>query len=291
MSYYDFGPNDITHTSVVTNPSWSVILQGNAVTGSIYLEKKYLNSALANRQMQGFSERLGGLTTITATITASVDFLPAQFNGNNKQLYGSIQNLTSHYALINNAYNLTYNGSTQTLLKVISIPQVYYDNRVKSASFSASDLDTAGALRELFDNGTGGIYSGSLTGSLVGNIFYAEGLVVLKAPNLTNFGAASPGNFKWRTAFQGQHTIPVNIYRCRAPAGELNATTNPTFYTVPTSGPDRNYRMVLSSSVYPYITAVGFYNQDHELVAVARLAQPIKKDPAYDIAIQCKMDW
>ena len=95
------------------------------------------------------------------------------------------------------------------------------------------------------------------SGTLVGNIFYSEGLVALTAPNLSDFGKASPDNFKWRTDFKGSHTIPVNIYRCRAPAGELNASTNTTFYTIPTSGPDRNFRMILTSSVYPYITAVG----------------------------------
>lgn len=291
MSFYEFGPNDIIHTHVQTHPAFTVILQGNAVTGSVYLEKPFLTPALANRQMQGFSERLGGLTTTTATITASIDIVTAQYNATNKQLYGSVQNLMSYYSLVNGNYNLIFNGTTQTTLRVITIPQVYYDNRITSATFSASDHDASGSLRELFDDGQGGIYSGSMTGSLVGNIFYSEGLIALKAPNLSNFGSVSSDNFKWRVDLKGEHNIPVNIYRCRAPAGELNASTNSTFYTVPASGPDRNFRMVLSSSVYPYITAVGFYNQDYELVAVARLAQPIKKDVTYDIAINCKMDW
>lgn len=288
MSYYEFAPGDIISTQIITNPSYTVIYQGSAVTGSIYLEKPYLNSALANRQLQGFSERLGGFTTTTATITASVDIKTAQMNGQNAGLFGAIQSLYNQYAPLNGNYSLTASATT---VRVISVPAIYYDRQILSATFSASDNDSVGALRQIYDDGRGGLYSGSLSGTLVGNIFYPLGLAILTAPNLNNFGNASPSAFQWRVDFQGVHKIPCNIYRCRAPASELNASTNPTFYTTPTSGPNQGYRIVLSSSVYPYVTAIGFYNQDFELVATARLAQPIKKDPAYDILFNCKMDW
>jgi len=32
-----------------------------------------------------------------------------------------------------------------------------------------------------------------------------------------------------------------------------------------------------SQSLYPYVTSIGLYNQDHELVAVAKLSNPIQR--------------
>jgi hypothetical protein len=287
MSYYELGERDIIHTTICTHPSWIVSRYGNIVTGSIVLEKSFLAPALANRQAQGFSERLGGMTSKNAQISASVDFQTAQRGGQNKQMYSAIANLYRFYSVCDtNTYTL---GATN--VRVINIPQIYYETGILSATLTASDHDSAGNSRYLYDNGRGGIYSGSLSGTLVGNIFYSEGIVVLTASNLSDFGRASPDNFSWRVDFKGIHSIPVNIYRCRAPAGQLNASTNPTFYTIPTSGPNKNTKQVLTSSLNPYITAVGLYNDDYELVAVARLAQPIKKEPGWDVTINCKFDW
>lgn len=291
MSYFPFTSSSVTNVKIMCNPTFSVVLNGNAVTGSVYLERPYLNPALANRNVTGFSERLGGQTTRSAMITASVDFLTAVSGGQNQQMFGAISNLYSFYKLQNANYTPLFTGSKATSFRVITIPAIYYDSMIQSGTFTGSDNDAAGASRFLYDDSNGGIYSGSLSGTLVGNIFYAEGFVVLKAPNLQNFGSASPNNFKWRTDFNGTQMIPCNIYQCRAPGGQLNASTNPSFFTVPASGVLQGTRQILSSSVYPYITSVGFYNEDFELIGVARLAQPIKKAFGWDITIKCKLDW
>jgi hypothetical protein len=176
---------------------------------------------------------------------------------------------------------------------VINIPEIYYDREILSGSFTASDY--VGGGRRLYDDGRGGIYSGSMTGTLVGNIFYSEGLVVLKKSNLTNFGleSAQPGNNKWLMSFKGTHKIPVKIFRCRAPAGELNCSTNPTFYTVDNnlSSSTRNEKKVLPLNNTTYITKVGLYDDDYKLVGVITLAHPIRKDENQDILIRAKLDF
>jgi hypothetical protein len=290
MSFFDFGPNDIIHTAIVTNPRASVSLSGNAVTGSVFLERPYLSPALARRQMQGFSERLGGLTTKLAGISSSIDVKLAVKNGTNAPLYAAIQNLYTFYSLYDTSrYSLSAQSSS---ISVINIPEVYYDRCIKTGSFTGSDYDSNGNQRFIYDDGRGGLYTDQDSGSMVGNIFYSEGLVVLTSASHSDFGMAVTGSgLKWSFNFAGQHTIPVNVYRCRAPAGQLNATTNPSFHYVPSSGAYRNTRQVLSSSLSPYITAVGLYNEDYELVAVARLAQPIKKEVGWDVGINVKLDW
>lgn len=171
-------------------------------------------------------------------------------------------------------------------VRVITIPEIYYDREILSGTFSASDY--VGNGRNLYDDGRGGIYSGSLTGTLVGNIFYSEGIVVLKKADLTaSFAdfASQPSNAKWSIALRGTHTIPVKILRCRAPAGEFNASTNPTFYQVVTGS-----KQVIMPDNTTYIDTIGIYNEEYELVAIAKLSQAIRKDENQDIQFRLRFD-
>jgi hypothetical protein len=46
MSFFRFKDEDIINSKIVAFPSYTVELNGDAVTGSIYLEKKFLNDSL-----------------------------------------------------------------------------------------------------------------------------------------------------------------------------------------------------------------------------------------------------
>jgi len=299
MSFYEFSAEDIIDTKVATNPSYTVELNGDQVTGSVFLDKPFLNTALEERIRRGVSEREGGLQLKQGPFTASIDIVDAEKGATNKQFYDSILQLYDHYSLVNSDYTPDVTGSETIRFRVITIPEIYYERGVLTGAFTASDVDNAGDQRILFDNGRGGIYSGSVSGTLVGNIFYSEGLVVLKAGGLNDeasgndFGQSSPTNFKWRCNFKGVHDIPVKIMRCRAPAGQLNASTNESFYYIPIdSGSDfRNEKVKVLSSSLTYITKIGIYNDRYELVAVANLAQPIRKEEQQDLQFRIRMDW
>jgi len=307
MSFFKFEPEDIIQSEILAHPSYTVSLKNDAVTGSIYLERPFIEEDLKARLFRGFSEKEGGIVEKYSPFTASVDIFDAESGATNEELYGSILELYNYYKLINSDYTSNFTGSTTTRFRVMTIPEIYYDRQILTGSFSASDTDAAGDARVLFDNGRGGIYSGSLTGTLVGNIFYSKGLVVLKGGGLNNesvqvgedpstsndFGEASPTAYKWETSFKGTHKIPVKIFRCRAPAGQLNASTNETFYHIP-SGSSVDYKgekvRVLSGSE-TFITTVGLYNDQFELVAKARVAQPVKKNETDALLFRLKMDF
>lgn len=300
MSFYGFAPEDIINTSIVAYPSYTVTLNGtNGITGSVYLEKKFLDSSLFTRLFQGYSDKEGGYVTDTGPFSASIDIVDAEEGATNKQLFRSVLNLYNYYSIINSNYTASFTGSANTRFRVITIPEIYYDSAILSGTFTASDLDSAGATRVLYDDGRGGIYSGSMTGTLVGNIFYSEGLVVLKGGGLNtespanDFGEVSPTNFKWRISFKGTHKIPVKIFRCRAPIGQLNASTNPTYYRVltGTNAPHRNEKEVVIPNQTTYITTIGLYNDDYKLVGLAKLAQPIKKEEQQDILFRLRLDF
>jgi hypothetical protein len=301
VSFYRFKKEDIIDTSIVAYPSYNVELNGDQVTGSIYLERQYINTGLAERLMYGFSAKEGGFVTGSHPLTASIDIVDAESGSanTNRQLYRSILQLYDYYSLINSDYTANVTGSTTTRFRVITVPEIYYDREILSGAFSASDINSSAESRVLFDNGRGGIYSGSLTGTLVGNIFYSEGLVVLKAGGLNDeagsndFGKDSSTNFKWRVQFKGTHKVPVKIFRCRAPAGQLNASTNSSFYVVPSGSSDlyKHEREIIFERPFTYISTIGIFNKNYELVGLAKLAQPIKKEEDQDLLFRVRLDF
>lgn len=294
MTFYKFAPEDIINTKLLTYPQAKTFLAGDQMTGSVFLERKFIDTGLSNRRYQGYSERLGGFVDKPGPFSSSIDFVQAVLSGTNSQLYSTLVQLYDYYSIINSDYTLIYSGSTATNLRVITIPEIYYDREIASGSFSASDRSGSGG-RFLFDNGRGGIYSGSLTGTLVGNIFYPEGLIVLTAPNFNDFALSSSmsGNTKWNINFRGTHKIPVKIFRCRAPAGEINCSTNPTYFTVNNnlSSSYRNEKKIVMPNNTTYITKVGLYDAEFKLVAVVSLAHPIRKDEHQDLMIRARLDF
>ena len=291
MTFFKFKEGDILDVNFVAHPYYSVRLNGDQVTGSIFLEKSFLNDSLFNRKIYGYSEALGGYTTGSYPFSSSIDIIDAQYEATNKELYQSLTILADYYRLLNDNYRIEFTGALSTDLRVITIPEIYYDREVLTGSFSASDLDSAGDSRELFDDGRGGVYSGSLSGTLVGNIFYSEGLIVLTKGDLQDFGSASPTNFKWKIDFKGVQKIPTKIFKCRAPAGQLNATTNETYYHIPASGTNKNKKEILMDPPATYVTAIGLYNQNYELVGYVKIAQPVKKEFGQDILFRIRQDW
>ena len=88
---------------------------------------------------------------------------------------------------------------------------------------------------------------------------------------------------------QFNNTIELNskIYFCRVPNNQFNYSSNPTYLTgskifVKQNGTD----MPVS-----YITTVGLYNDANELLAVAKLSEPLKKTPDTEFTIRVRLDY
>ena len=79
-----------------------------------------------------------------------------------------------------------------------------------------------------------------------------------------------------------------SYYFCRVPNFEFNHSQNPSFST------GSNAELVHSSFILEpstYITTVGLYNSNNELLAVAKLSKPFKKDPNTEALIKVKLDY
>lgn len=89
------------------------------------------------------------------------------------------------------------------------------------------------------------------------------------------------------TTFQSEVTIYQNQIRCHVNENEFNMTQNPTAISG-SSGSLSDY--VTGSDFNPYITTVGLYNENSELLAVGKLAQPYPIPSNTDITFVVKYD-
>lgn len=103
--------------------------------------------------------------------------------------------------------------------------------------------------------------------------------------NLTNiYNAIRTG-----ASFQlnSQETVSSNYAFVRIKNSEYNYSTNPSFITG--SGTLLYSNFINSPQTYP--TAVGLYNDNNELLAVAKMSKPLTKDFTKEALIRVKLDW
>lgn len=149
------------------------------------------------------------------------------------------------------------------------------------------------------DDFVGGEADGDgLINSQLPGFFYPDaGLIILNGDSLTtSIGTATDANNFLHKAFidnitsftlDTQENISSQYYFVRAKNGEFNYSTNPSFI-------DANGNLVFTSMIdnpRTYITTVGLYNAQNELLAVAKLSQPIPKDFTKEALIKVKLDY
>lgn len=84
-----------------------------------------------------------------------------------------------------------------------------------------------------------------------------------------------------------QETISSDYIFVRIPNADYNYSSNPTF--VSGSGNVLYPSMIYSPQTY--ITTVGLYNDNSELLAVAKMSRPLVKDFTKEALIRVKLDW
>ena len=88
-------------------------------------------------------------------------------------------------------------------------------------------------------------------------------------------------------SFNNTTEINSTIYFCRVPANKYNYSANPTYV----SSSKIVVKSVASDTPVSYITTVGLYNASNELLAIAKLSEPLKKDPSNEITLRVRLDY
>lgn len=103
--------------------------------------------------------------------------------------------------------------------------------------------------------------------------------------NLNQFFLAikDGGNFK----LQSEETISSDYVFVRVRNGEFNYSTNPSII----SGSGDLRFNVMVNTPQAYITTVGMYNDNNDLLAVAKLSRPLLKDFTKEALVRIKLDY
>lgn len=175
---------------------------------------------------------------------------------------------------------------------VISIPSRLFGNYIQPNSF----IWKSGSFT-ITDDGEGNLISGS---TIYGNIFYYQGLAIItsgSSADILNFVTSSAVT----CSFSSSLTIYETQYKCTIRDNEFNVTLNPSaeigttetvigesYFYQPNGGILANN--VTGSYFAPYITTVGLYDEDQNLLAIGKLAQPLPTTATTDTTILINID-
>tara|TARA_A100001515_G_scaffold117487_3_gene99513 strand:+ start:848 stop:1909 length:1062 start_codon:yes stop_codon:yes gene_type:complete len=91
----------------------------------------------------------------------------------------------------------------------------------------------------------------------------------------------------YNMSFNNSVELNSTVYFCRANHNEFNYSANPTYLSA-------SKLVVKNDSAdvpVSYATTVGLYSPDNELLAVAKLSEPLKKDPTTEFTVRVRLDY
>lgn len=88
-------------------------------------------------------------------------------------------------------------------------------------------------------------------------------------------------------SFNNTTEINSRIYFCRVPHNKYNYSSNPTYV----SASKIRVKNVASDQPISYMTTIGLYNSSNELLATAKLSEPLRKDPNNELTLRVRLDY
>jgi len=187
------------------------------------------------------------------------------------------------------AYQASLDPSSNEIV-LFNIPNMFYGNRIQPGSVTLSDDNLSGSGGKikitLKDDGQGSLYradsaTSAAVSNCVGNIFYDEGIILIKSPHLAHFGKD-----QFEISFNGEqnlHVMSINV-PCRP--GLINSSSNPGFKVLSASLSSNDY-----DSEFVYITGIYFHDDNMNVIMKANLAQPVVKRDGDSMVFRAKMDF
>jgi hypothetical protein len=164
---------------------------------------------------------------------------------------------------------------------VISIPSSIYGEYIKPGSFKYQ----SGSVY-IYDDGNGNLLN-NINSNKCGNIIYSHGLAVITTSSFTSDINSFITSSTTTCSFSSSLTLFETLYKCTIRENEFDFSQNPTLI----SGSKGDLYYYASSSYFePYITTVGLYNENQDLLAVAKLSQPLPSSTTTDTNIIIKLD-
>jgi hypothetical protein len=274
------------------NTDPSLWVSGSTSTGYINSQDKFLLYRSV-RELYYYNYLFGedGSPVTTAsfnsdgTITTTTSYTPNAYN--------YLSN-----TLPSNRYFPTGSGE---IIGVITIPSNMFGEYIKPGTFSLSY--ESGSFT---DDGEGNLIYSS---SKVGDIIYEHGIITITSdgiPGTQGYGFVYYGSTDYggsdvafisdlinsqniTCSFDSTLTIYETQYKCTIRQNEFNFSQNPTLISG-SSNSGVIYDFATGSYFDPYVTTVGLYNNNKELIAVTKLSQPLPLSSVTDTSILINLD-
>lgn len=246
-------------------------LLGFDVTGNV--KNFEINSSVVDKMLfVNFSRLLtkDGLKIGSFTASIGTGSWATPFSGGLKQLS---DNPSSTYLTVNSdspvgQYWKIYSGSTYTDASQVGF--LFYQQGILALNQGSSMFDYI-AYSSSTANPAGGYLSGS---------------------NLASTGTIteiSDGFRRYVNNLQFQNTVQINstIYNCQVGLNQYNYSSNVTY----TSASQIVVKNSVIDTPITYITTVGLYDDSDQLLAVAKLSEPLRKTSADSINLRVRLDY
>lgn len=102
-----------------------------------------------------------------------------------------------------------------------------------------------------------------------------------------SFLQAFIGDFDVTMSFSSSYEIFETQYKCTIGSDEFNYSNNPTLLS---GSQGELYDFATGSYFSPYVTTVGLYDNNYNLVAIGKLAQPLPTSRTTDTTILINID-
>ena len=233
-------------------------------------------------------------TTVSSSqiTTGSWNHVVCQKTGSNYQIWlnGTLNSSTT-FNMIGNTSNdnnffVAGNGTSNGMLSG-SLDEI----RIFNKGLSSSEISYL--ANNSFANGY------AYQTSRIGNIFYKSGISVVSdpRPKYKNALLGDTGNYDYsgtQYGFTGSFRSTTTFYEheitCKIRKSEYNFTINPSVYKDKNPDAIQVEDYTTSSFFNPYVTTVGLYNEDRDLVAVAKLSSPLEKRDDVDMNVIIRFD-
>ena len=127
--------------------------------------------------------------------------------------------------------------------------------------------------------------------NFVGNVFYSQGLMTL-----TNKEQKYKDSFKnpesCSVRYKGDVTIYEHEITCNVNKGEFSNTLNRSTRVNWDTNNENVLPMIQASGSQfaPYVTTIGLYDDEYNLIAVGKLSEPVRNDPDIEMTFVVRLD-
>ena len=316
---FNYSGSEITGSDVGINIYWGLNVPYNSPqdigTGFVFTQS-VSNAYNSSKQLYytNFLTQSRGDNVPTRSLVPGATQADDEYVGNinSPRFENYLQStLTQSRFIATGSYPAVSLGNAGTLT-TISIPQKLFGETIVPTSFRFQYKGTSRFDNMVItDDGDGNLISQSLdlgtdtsSSVVVGNIFYSQGIAVLTSgsngsnDSIPNVGKdtgtdGNPDINNVNIQFSSSLTIYERQYKCTILENEFGNSTNPTI--LKNEGGSGSFNMeyqdfATGSYFSPYVTCVGLYNENTELIAVGKLSFPAPISQFTDTTIIVNFD-